>query len=192
MKKRALVAVAAALFSLTSLAAEYLPLREGLEWVMDAHAVDRKGKRFTGTFRRSIDGKTKVGDQEFFITHDWFEHGRPLPLDVVKFTFKDAAALYSVSSTSTNPPHVEVKLPLKVGESWMTRTRRHTVVTNESVTIGSKTYLNCFRIRVVRQDRDLVEDLWEAPDVGLVKSVLKTDAATITLTLREFRDKSRK
>jgi hypothetical protein len=62
------------------------------------------------------------------------------------------------------------------------------VVGLETVTVGKKTYKECFHIRVESADKSYREDYWEAPGVGNVKSeIVSTTMGKITLTLREFK-----
>jgi len=91
-----------------------------------------------------------------------------------------------------DPEQLELILPLKVGATWQrtmaSQRMTVTVIRLESVSVAGKTYENCFHVQQLMPQEKYVEDFWEAPNVGRVKTiVVVADGARITKTVTEFK-----
>lgn len=171
---------------------DYLPIQVGSEWLSNAAFVSPKGDKTTGTGRRQIAEKVEQDGKTYFRTRTKLEGGAK-PMEYSKLIRKDDAGLYSLAEGVVGAKEqLEIPMPLKAGQTWQTTagpmTITNTVVGLESVTVGKKTYKECFHIRVESADKSYREDYWEAPVVGNVKSeIVATTMGKITLTLREFK-----
>jgi hypothetical protein len=170
---------------------DYLPIGEGADWTMDLKMFQPDGKKLEGTGRRKIEGTVERDGKTYFKSKTWSEGVQPFSYE--KLIRKDESGFYSIDEREPVPAEqTEVVLPLKVGASWETkmegRTVQNKVVGIETVNIGDKTYEECFHIRMQTDDESYVEDYWEAPKVGSVKSIIRyPNGFKITLTLREFK-----
>ena len=183
----------ATLVAATKPAPDYLPLREGVEWTMDIEVTYPAGQRLSGVGRR-VTGPAEVRDgKTYFRTRTWEEFEGQPRRERTKLMRKDASGLHTIDLSAVTPKEeMEVALPLKVGGRWQTKhlhgmVLNHEVMTQETVVVGGKTYTNCFHIRTTSSVGDYTEDFWEAPDVGLVKSLVTMAGAKVVLTLREFK-----
>ena len=183
----------ATLFAATKPSPDHFPLREGVEWRMDIEVTYPDGQRLRGGGRR-VTGPAEVRDgKTYFRSRTWEEFEVQPRRERVKLVRKDANGLHSIDlSAETQKEEMEAALPLKVGGRWQTKhlhrmVLNHEVIAQETVVIGGKTYSNCFHIRTTATAGDYTEDFWEAPDVGLVKTVVTMTGAKVALTLREFK-----
>lgn len=183
----------ATLVAATKPTPDHFPLREGVEWTMDIEVTYPDGQRLRGVGRR-VTGPAEVRDgKTYFRSRTWEEFEGQPRRERAKLMRKDANGLHSIDlSAETQKEEVEAALPLKVGSRWQTKhlhrmVLNHEVMAQDTVVIGGKTYANCFHIRTTSAAGDYIEDFWEAPDVGLVKSVVTMTGVKVVLTLREFK-----
>ena len=183
----------ATLLAATKPAPDYFPLREGVEWTMDIEVTYPADQRLRGVGRR-VTGPAEVRDgKTYFRSRTWEEFEGQPRRERSKLMRKDASGLHSIDLSAETPKEeMEVALPLKVGSRWQTKqlhgmVLNHEVMAQETVVIGRKTYANCFHIRTTSAAGDYTEEFWEAPDVGLVKSLVTMTGAKVALTLREFK-----
>ena len=170
----------------------YLPLSKGAEWTMDAELVSPEGGITKATAKRLVGDEVERNGKIYHRTHTWIE-GAPFKFEYSKLTRKDATGFYSIDEREENgTEQMEVKLPLKVGEQWERQAggilMKESIVGIETVTVGSKTYENCYHIRSAAADGSYVEDYWEAPNVGSVKSQSSYKVGSKNLlTIRKFK-----
>ncbi len=170
----------------------YLPLRTGAEWTMDLVMIGPNGQELKGTGKRKVGDAVQRDGKTWFPVRTWAE-GLPFKPDSSKLMRKDAKGFYSIDGRDPDGrEQMEIALPLEVGQRWErsegSRTLKEQVVGLETVTIGEKTYENCYHLRSESIDGSFQEDYWEAPGLGSVKSIiLNGDGSKITLTLREFK-----
>ena len=171
---------------------DYLPLREGCEWTMDAEIILPSGEKSTATAHRTVGAQVEHDGKTYHRTRTWMEDGRT-PTVSSKLTRKDATGFYSiVEGNADAKEQLEVMLPFKVGQTWQKTwgsvTVSNEVIGVESVTIGGTTYKDCIHIRSTAADGSYTEDYWEAPKVGSVKSeIVYQNGGRITLTVKEFK-----
>jgi hypothetical protein len=173
-------------------AEEYLPMAKGMEWVMDLEATSPQGDKTNGVARRRIEQKVEQDGKGYLRSHTWVEGDRPFAMDYTKLVRKEKNGLYSIDERDPKlMERREIVLPFKVGSKWempMGAVKiNNVVVAKEDVKIGQKVYKDCFRIRSSWDTGEYIEEFWEAPGIGSVKSVIKTKGGTIVLTLKEFK-----
>lgn len=170
---------------------DYLPIGEGVEWIMDLRIFRLDGTKLEGTGYRRIAGTVQRDGKIYFKSRTWTE-GVP-PYSQEKLVRKDEHGFYTIDEHEPNPEEkTDVLLPLKVGASWKGvmdgKAVQHTVVGISTVNIGDKVYEDCFHIKAQTNDESYVEEYWEAPRVGNVKSIIRyASGVKIILTLREFK-----
>jgi hypothetical protein len=184
-----------ALGTIRSFSAEenvYLPIGEGIEWVMDLKVFTPDGRKLEGTGHRKVQGTIERDGKTYHRSKTWSEGISP-DISYTKLCRKDSTGFYMIDERDPNSiEQKEVVLPLKVGSTWETksdgRVLQNSVVGVETVVAGNKTFENCFHIRVQSADGKQVEDFWEAPQVGCVKSItVYPNGGKIALILREFK-----
>jgi hypothetical protein len=171
---------------------EYFPLASGMEWIMDLQVVSPNGDTTNGVLHRKIGEPVQHGGKTYFRSHTWLEGGRPFPTDYTKLVRRDAAGFYSIDER--DPKRVEKqggKVPLEVGKTWTNKVdggvMHTTILAKEDVTLGTNVYRNCFRFRITAEGSEYVEEFWEAPGVGSLKSESRRANGKWILTLREFK-----
>ena len=159
---------------------------------MDLQVISPKGDTTNGVLHRKIGEAVQHGGKTYLRSHTWLEGGRPVPMDYTKLVRRDAAGFYSIDER--DPKRVEKqggKLPLEVGKKWENKVEggvlQTTVLAKEDVTLGTNVYKNCFRIRITAEGSEYVEEFFEAPGVGSLKSESKRADGRWILTLREFK-----
>jgi hypothetical protein len=173
--------------------ASYIQLKLGAEWTMDAQLMSAKGSSLPAVGRRVIEEEVEKGGKKYLRERTWMEMDGKKVGEYTKLLRKDGTGLYSIIEGQDDAAEKrEIVLPLKVGQSWEFTVRdlvvKCTVIDLETVTIGSKTYENCFHLRSSSADGKYVEDYWEAPVDGSIKSeVTYADGTKIVLTLKEFK-----
>ena len=170
----------------------YFPLAIGNEWIMELHIISSNGDKTNGVLHRKIGEAVQHNGKTYFRSHTWLENSRPFAMDYTKLVRRDDAGFYSIDER--DPKRVEKqggKLPLEVGMKWENKVEggilRTTVMAKEEVTMGTKVYKNCFRIRIASKNEEYVEEFLEAPGVGSLKSEIKRVDGKWVLTLREFK-----
>ena len=158
---------------------------------MDGVFSTPNGETTKGTGYRERKESVEREGKKYLRTRTWWDGG-PFPLDFTKLSRKDARGIYSIGEEPGAKERVEVPWPLAVGMTWVTieGTKRfmNTVAALETVTIGEKKYDRCYRVHVESSDGGYIEDFWEAPQIGNVKSeIIYNKGHKITLTLREFK-----
>lgn len=184
-----------ACFGLTSFGAEaddYLQIHEGREWTSDVTIRLPDGRIESGIGHSLVEGKVQHAGRTYHRVRISLEGG-PLPFKIAKLVRKDAAGVYTIPEGDPEATEqMEVKLPLKVGATWQRPfggvMLKESVVGMESVTIGDKIYKECYRVRSETPDGMYVENYWEAPGIGSVKSeTVYSNGLRILWTLREFK-----
>jgi hypothetical protein len=170
---------------------EFFPIATGNEWIMDATMTAPDGSVKKGTVRRKVGGPEKRHGRTYHRVTISIEKPLP-PSSSTKLTRKDENGVYAIEARDPNSrEQTEILLPLKVGQTWTKSLEQKaftdTVLGIESVTIGKKTYANCFHIQTTSPDGSFTEDYWEAPGIGSIKSeMIYGDGTRISLALREF------
>lgn len=169
----------------------YLPSAEGMEWTMNAKIIAPTGQELRGTAHRIVSGKEERDGKTYLrMTTTMRPDGFP-PNSRIKLVRKDTKGIHSIDLSSPNAKEeVEIPLPIKVGNTWQTQFPtqvKHTVLAKETITIDGKAYKDCFKIHSESLDGKYVEDFWEAPVMGSVKSEFKEGPLKIMLTIREFK-----
>lgn len=173
--------------------ASYIQLKLGAEWTMDAQLTSAKGSTLPAIGRRVIEEGIEKNGKKYLRERTWLEMNGEKAGEYTKLLRKDDTGIYSIFEGQEEAVEKrEIALPLKVGESWEFTVRdrvvKCTVIGLETVTIGSKTYENCFHLRSSGADGNYVEDFWEAPVVGSIKSEISYgDGTKVILTLKEFK-----
>jgi hypothetical protein len=173
-------------------AEEYLPLAKGMEWIMNLEATSPQGDKTNSLAHRRIEGLTERDGKTYFQTHVWIDGPGFSGFDYTKLVRKSDDGFYSIDVRDPQlREEKEIVLPLKVGNKWKLKRGKLTllneVVAREDVTIGKKTYRNCFRVKISSESGDYVEEFWEAPMVGNVKAEIRTGGGRMILTLRELK-----
>lgn len=173
-------------------ASEYLPVGLGVEWVMDVAFKAPDGRITKGTARRTMEEQVQKDGKTYFRSRSTMEGGGYAKQEYTKLIRKDESGFYSIyESAESQVEELEVKLPLEAGQSWKTTQGpmrlTHTVVGKETITVAGKVYKDAFHLQMKTEDGRYVEDFWEVPGLGNVKSEIKLGGGTITLTLREFK-----
>jgi hypothetical protein len=174
---------------------EYIILNEGREWLMDMNLFGADGKLVgTNVAHRKLEALVERDGKQYFREHTWAE-ATPGPGELTRFVRKDDTGFYSINPQKNGESakeEREIVLPLKAGESWE-RGRpdariKESVVGLEDVTVGSQVYKECYHIHSERTDSGMVEDYWEAPQLGCVKSEIRMkNGAKLILTLKELK-----
>ena len=171
---------------------EFFPLASGMEWIMDLQVISPQGDTTNGVLHRKIGEAVQYGGKTYFRSHTWLEGGRPFPMDYTKLVRRDAAGFYSIDER--DPERVEKqggKLPLEIGKTWTNKVdggvMYTTVLEKKDITFGTNVYRNCFRIRITAEGSNYVEEFWEAPGVGSLKSESQRPNGKWILSLREFK-----
>jgi hypothetical protein len=174
--------------------AEFEPLATGMEWIMSLQFTSKEGTITNGIYHRKIGESVKHNGKTYFRSHTWLEESRPFVMDYTKLVRKDAEGYYSIDER--DPRRFEkrsVKFPFEVGKSWDVKTdtgstNRTSVIVKEDVTIGTNSYLGCFRLQILSLSGNYREEFLEAPGVGAIKSEIKPgDGSKWLLTLKEFK-----
>jgi hypothetical protein len=193
---RAFLTLMLALGAFSTLAkAEYIPIAVGDEWTMAATFVTPAGKTTEGIIYRRIESAVGKDGKAYVRSRTWTAGLAKRP-DSTKLLRKDADAVYSIDeSIPDSAEQIEAVLPLKVGSTWQqtegAQTLTNTVLGREAIEVSGKTYGDCYHIRISSADGNYIEDFWEAPRVGNVKSIITYGSgARLILTLKEFKSGS--
>ncbi len=182
----------------TSVAAdqsEYLILKEGSEWIMDMKLFGPDGNIIgTNIAHRKIETPVERDGKQYFTEHTWTEK-KPGPGELTRFVRRDATGFYSINPQKNGDSAKEQRetvIPLKAGDSWERgepgAVIKESVIGVEDVTVDAHVYKECFHLHSVKTDSGMVEDFWEAPQVGCVKSEIRfQNGAKLLLTLKEFK-----
>lgn len=180
--------VAAVSFAAESL--HYSPVNEGMEWTMDATATMPDGRTVKTVMRRRIEAKEERGGKTYYPMRSWMvgqeARGRTM------LVRRDETGAYIAGPEGGNADHLTLPFPVELGKKWKTHIdgieRNYEVVAVEVQVIEEKRYDNCAKIRVTRANGDVVEELWEAPGIGCVRSELSLpDGTKVSVTLSEFK-----
>lgn len=174
---------------------DYLPLKSGNDWTMDMTITSPSGEVVKATARRRLEDTVEKDGKSYIRLRTWTEN-TPAPLEFTRLIRKDGDGVYSImeggKDDKEQTEQKEIALPLKAASAWQ-RTLRgmkffDVIIALESITVGDKTYANCFHIRTESGDGKYREDYWEAPKIGTVKSeAVWGDGTRVTATLREFK-----
>lgn len=169
---------------------EYCPGKEGSEWIYTYDTYSADGSKRSGLMHRIL-GRAVVVDGKTYNEESILPNGRPQANVPKILRRKDENGVYTRSTELSAAEVLSCKLPLEIGARWKAGKRRdeiHTVTTVESVTVHGKLYEQCYRISVRNTSGDLIQEYWEAPDVGNVKTVAsKLDGSKTIIQLREMR-----
>jgi hypothetical protein len=117
---------------------DYLPIADGLEWIMDLKIVQANGKESEDLAHRKIEGTLERDGKTYFKYKSWNE-GDPSASSETLIR-KDESGFYFTSEIEATEQPVIV-LPLKVGASWKTTmhgaTFQNTVLGIEAVVIDN-------------------------------------------------------
>ena len=175
-----------------SVKVDYNPLAVGQETTLAARTFYPDGRFSDALSYNKIEGIVERNGKTYFRCHVWSE-GRPKDFDTIGFMRKDEKALYTIIESITGPSEqVEAILPLKVGatshrmvgETWIA----DTMVRIESIQVEGTAYENCKHIQSAGIDGIIMEERWQAPNVGTVRAtVTLEEGLTLTTTLKEFK-----
>jgi hypothetical protein len=184
-----LLALVMAVCGLSALAEDdYYPLHDGNEWV---YATTR-GDALVGDSHVMIKGTVERDGKIYFQTKNWMTPD-PSKVNLGVLLRKDDKAIYFNTLDGKSPAEqMEFVLPLKVGATWRItvgdNTETSTVVGMEPYDIAGRIYENCYHIRSVSDHGGIVDEIWMAPNVGIVKSITKyPHHDPETITLKEFK-----
>ncbi len=172
--------------------AEYCPVREGTEWIMDAKVTMPDGRVINTTAHRTIGAREERNGKTYYRMRKWMDDVPEVrPLESLERL--DSTGLFSLDLR--NPEAKEaltMALPFAVGSKWTWETGKAPitleVVGLEDLTINGTTYKNCYHIKATTKDGSYAEDLWRAPGIGSIKSDIVLSAGTkISVSLREFK-----
>jgi hypothetical protein len=175
-------------------ASPYLPEHPGDEWTMDLVLTAPNGDTGHAILHRKIDAPVERDGKSYVTSRTWIENA-PESLGYTKLVRKDATGLHSFWPNDQNPKEqLEVPFPLHPGATWRYQAQGKEmdgqIIAIETVKIGEKTYDSCIHIRQTCTDGSGVEDFWEAPNVGCVKSETSyNNGIKTTATLREFKSR---
>ncbi|MEP6670942.1 MAG: hypothetical protein ABJF10_17415 [Chthoniobacter sp.] len=166
------------------------PLAVGLRWDVDVEMQPKVGAATHGTAVREITGTEKVNNYTYFVVLTSFT-GLPTMKDFTMYRRKSARGVYSFAAIDKDKlEHLEVVLPMTVGQSWKTlifgRTILSTVEAKETVKIGDKTYENCMKTSYQADDKSMSGTYYQAPDVGNVQEETKSGDVVFKFTLKKF------
>ncbi|HSI14655.1 MAG TPA: hypothetical protein VK961_21565 [Chthoniobacter sp.] len=171
----------------------YIQLKEGAEWTMDAKLMSPKAGVLPAVGRRVIESGVEKDGKKYLRERTWLEVKGEKVTGYSKLVRKDPAGFYSIQEDQEGATEqCEIVLPLKAGQSWeflsKGKTMKCTVIGLETVTVGDKTYENCFHLRTAEAGGAFTEDFWESPNEGNVKSELVFgNGGKLTVTLKEFK-----
>jgi hypothetical protein len=168
----------------------YNPLAVGLRWDVDVEQITPGGQTLRGTAVREITGTDKINGYTYFIVTTSFT-GLEKMKDFTMYRRKSAKGVYAISALDKDKQeHLEVALPLAVGQTWKTfvfgQSIESTVEATEAVKIGEKTYENCMKISYLSGDRKLSGTYWQAPDVGNVQEETRVGGSVFKFTLTKY------
>ncbi len=174
--------------------AEYCPIREGMEWIMDAKVTTPEGRVIDATAHRTIGAREERNGKTYYRMRTWMD-GVPELKPYESLERRESNGLFAIDLRDPDPNAKEVlsmALPFAVGSKW-TRENGKAPVTLEVVgledlTINGTTYKNCYHIKATTKDGSYAEELWQAPGMGSIKSdVVLSIGAKISVSLREFK-----
>jgi hypothetical protein len=171
----------------------YIIVKEGAEWTMEAKLFSPKGDVVPAIGRRVIESGVEKDGKTYLRERTWLEVKGEKVAGYNKLARKDDAGFYSIQEDQEGATEQrEIVLPLKAGQSWEFISKgkpvKCTVIGLETVTVGDKTYENCFHLRSTGPDGAFTEDFWESPNEGNVKSeILFANGAKVALILKEFK-----
>ena len=171
---------------------DYFPLAVGQERTMAATSVSATGEIFEGLLHRVIEGTVEKSGKTYFRFRTWTD-GLPRQIDYLECVRKDEKGYYSIDEKDEAAvEHVDYVLPLKLGASWKrvanSRTTTVTVLAFESIEINGEAYKNCCHLRTTNTATQFTEEIWLAPNLGSIKSLMAFGgAARLSLTLKDFK-----
>lgn len=171
--------------------AEYFPLAVGHEWYMDAVKESPSGQTWRGTAHREIEKTVQLDGQTYFLARTWMEFPPTAKSEYTKLVRKDDAGLHSLRDEDPHASEqIEIPVPLTTGRHWERMDgpdkTQDEILGLETIEIGGVVFRDCCHIRS-RSAHGMVQEYWEAPKVGNVKSILSMPSGTrVTLTLHEF------
>jgi hypothetical protein len=182
-------------FLLSAAASEpqYLKIVPGREWIHDVIISSPDG-RIEKALGRSSVGEAVIRDGKTYYRNIIALEGGPNPFTMVKLVRKDESGFFTISeSENASTEQMEVKLPLKVGLIWERPfghlLLKEKVIGLETISIGEKSYKDCFHFRSESEDGSYIEEYWEAPHIGCVKSETTIkEGSRFTWLLREVKD----
>jgi hypothetical protein len=172
--------------------ADYFPLAVGHEWYMDAVKESPAGQKWRGTAQRTIEKTVERDGHTYFLSRTWIEFPPTAKSEYTKLVRKDDAGFHSMKEE--DPPgseQIEIPFPLTTGHHWE-RTdgpdkSQDEVLGAETLEIGGVVFPDCCHIRS-RSANGMVQEYWEAPKVGNVKSIIALPSGSrVTITLHEFK-----
>ncbi len=171
--------------------ADYFPLAVGHEWYMDGVKESPSGQTWRGTAHREIEKTVEREGQTFFLSRTSLEFPPAAKSEYTKLVRKDAAGFHSLREEDpAASEQIEIPFPLTAGRQWERwdgpEKTQDEILGSETVEIGGVVFRDCCHIRS-RSAHGMVEEYWEAPKVGNVKSIITFPSGTrVTLTLHEF------
>lgn len=167
---------------------DYAVIVEGSEWTVNVEYFGGSVWRPAGTAYGEVGTTVRRNEKTYFRVE---EVGGGIARRLLMRI--DAKGWYEINEDDPNAVEQRrVALPLRVGSTWewerYGKRLKATVVGLESVTIGNKTYEDCYHVRVQSTGEQFFVNYWHAPFVGQVKSVVrKHSGEMIRTTLREFK-----
>ena len=159
---------------------------------MAAASVSTAGQVSEGVLHRILENTVEKNGKTYFRFRTWTD-GLPHQIDYLECVRKDEKGYYSIDEKEEDAvEQADYVLPLKVGATWKrvtkSRTTTVTVVALESVEIEGETYKNCYHLRTTNTATQFTEELWLAPNLGTIKSLMAFGGASrLSLTLKDFK-----
>jgi hypothetical protein len=170
---------------------DYYPLHVGDEWTMTITIVTPAGKTTEGIVHRKTESTIERDEKTYYRSRFWSE-GLPTKIEVFTLFRKDEKRAYSMDEKNLDAiEQVEALLPLKVGATWhhtfKSDARTDTVIGMETLEIAGKTYENCWHIRSVNSNESHIENYWQAPIEGIIKSEVVSNGIKISIVIKDFK-----
>lgn len=170
----------------------YFQLRTGDEWTYDYTITSKTGEVTNPHLTRQKVEEKVLQDGKTYFRVRFSSEGFLKVADYVALYRRDDQGLYSRKEADNDgPERLVIVFPLKIGNSWaQTSTaapKTTRIIGIEDVSIRDHVYQECYHFRVETREGKIVEEFWEAPNMGTIKSIDTLPGGdVITMTLREF------
>jgi len=198
MKKEGLLTglVLLVIFFLTSVSAkqageDYFPMSDGSRWEYSTeYCVE--GKCNEGKLTSQIDGEETINGKKYFKA---VTAGDGAPEQKITYNRKAKEGVFGLSGKHKDKPEqLLIPLPITVGKTWTFQSYEPFLSTNETSVLGKETlylhdkkYENCLKVSTkgvveegALQGTELEVTIYYAPNIGVVKSLLRDPKHKIT------------
>jgi hypothetical protein len=170
----------------------YFQLRTGDEWTYEYTITSKTGEVTHPYITRQKVEEKVLQDGKTYFRIRFTSEGFLKVADYVALFRRADQGLYSRKEADSDGPEQSVVVfPLKIGNSWLRNATAASETTRiigiENVSIQDHIYQECYHFRVETKEGKTVEEFWEAPNMGTIKSIdTLPDGSALTLILREF------